>query len=143
MCIGLIVSFDDKKEVKKENEQTTIVYTDYKIKYVAVQDGAETDVYSALWKTDGNYPKGYNNGEETVIDDLLGKMNPIEDGEMAGMCYGQGVPDPINPNKDYSFYGWYLDKKCTEAFDGIISKNTVGDITLYAKISVSYWTNNY
>lgn len=143
LCVGLTASFYGKKKAKKGSDQTVTVCTDYKIKYVAIQNGAETNIRSILWKKNGNYPQGYNHSEETVIDDLLGKMTLVEDGALAGVYYGEPVLDPSNPYKDYSFFGWYLDKNCTEAFDGVIAKHTVGDITLYAKISVGYWSENY
>ena len=115
---------------------------EYSIKYIGVLDEQEADIPSVLWRKGGAYPKGYDSGKETSVDDLLGKMTLCEWEDGSTMYVGSPVSD-TNPYKDYSFYGWYLDKKCTIPFDGTISENTVGDIRLYAKISVGYWTDCY
>ena len=115
----------------------------YSIEYVGIQDGKETEITPLLWQNGGLYPSAYCNCRDTLIDDLRGKMTRVDFGDLQGAYIGSGVIDPDNPRKDYSFYGWFLDKECTQPFDGIIESTSVGNITLYAKIEVGYWTNNH
>lgn len=106
-------------------ENNAVDYTDrYTITYIAVQDGELTKINSELWKEEGYYPTVYVFGEEHQIDDLK------------AMIY-------LTTSTDLGFYGWYLDEECTEAFDGVITPETFGNITLYAKLEVAEWTPFY
>lgn len=96
----------------------------YDITYVAVQDGKVTDIHADMYKKGGLYPSEYISGDGATIDDLKGYIS-------------------VGAYEDRTFKGWYLDEACTEEFDGTIEKEIVGNITLYAKISVGYWTKNY
>lgn len=95
--------------------------TEYNITYVAVQNGTVTDIHADFYKVGGSYPLKYISGVATTVDDLEKTVY-------------------ISSTEDREFRGWYTDKACTQAFDGVISEDSVGDITLYAKISVAYWT---
>lgn len=97
---------------------------EYNVTYVAVQNGTVTDIHPDFYKNGGSYPSEYVSGVGATIDDLNGYVY-------------------VSAYEDRTFKGWYLDSACTEAFDGTIDKEAVGDITLYAKISVGYWTKNY
>lgn len=97
---------------------------EYKITYVAIQKGVQTDIHPDLYKRGGNYPLEYTSGTEVAIDDLRDYIW-------------------VGAYEDRVFQGWFLDSNCTEEFDGTIDKDEIGNITLYAKISVGYWTPNY
>lgn len=114
----------------------------YKISYVGINQktGDEIEIDAAMYDPNGNYPNTYVIGEGAKIDDLRGKMTYNED---FGLWTGQEVDDSNDSRKSYAFYGWYTDKALTKAFDGEISCRESGNVTLYAKISVSRWTNNH
>lgn len=124
--------------------------TTYKITYVSANG---EDIKPFMYKKGGKYPTEYVSGKEVYVDDLLGKMesygsvNWWDTGEIeyppVRLFSGVAVQDPNNPNIEYEFYGWYLDKECTQAFDGKIEKTSVGNITLYADIAVAFWTKYY
>lgn len=97
---------------------------EYGITYVAIQDGKQTDIHGDFFKNGGSYPSEYISGTGATVDDLKSYIS-------------------VGAYEDRTFKGWYLDKACTEEFDGMIDKKSVGNITLYAKISVGYWTKNY
>lgn len=99
----------------------TITNVRYKIEYKAVIDGKVASVPTAMYYADGEYPTHYKAGERVTVSDLQ-------------FIY-------YDEKTDYSFKGWYLDEACTQAFDGVMDTNT--NVTLYAKISVAYWTDNY
>ena len=44
--------------------------------------------------------------------------------------WGSNVIAPVPVRAGYAFAGWYVDRACTEAFDGTMPAY---DITLYAK----------
>ena len=97
---------------------------EYDITYVAIQNGKQTDIHADFYKKGGSYPSEYISGAGATIDDLKDSIS-------------------VGSNENRLFIGWYLDQYCTEEFDGTIDKESVGNITLYAKISVGYWTKNY
>ena len=136
---------DDPKKDEPTIEQPSddIPSESYAITYRGIVGGKDGEIYAGMWSTNGSYPTDYVAGKETVISDLLGKMSPVDWEGFEGMYIGAPVMDSDNPHKDYSFYGWYLDAGLENEFDGVIDKNQTGDITLYAKISVGYWTNNH
>ena len=67
----------------------------------------------------GNYPTTYKNGTEVTVSDL----NSSFTGTGAG-------------STNYVFNGWYWDSEMEPPFDGTIPDDMVGNITLYADISV-------
>ena len=124
--------------------------TTYKITYVSANG---EDIKPFMYKKGGKYPTEYVSGKEVYVDDLLGKQTIIHTKEVywwddttpsiIETVIGSPVQNPNNPNIEYEFYGWYLDKECTQAFDGKIEKTSVGNITLYADIAVAFWTKYY
>lgn len=87
---------------------------EYTITYQIVVDGEKQDVPDAMKKAGGKYPVSYIKGEGAEIDDLVNMT-------MA--------------NATYSFGGWYFNVECTDKCTGI-SKENIGNVTLYAKIVV-------
>lgn len=119
-------------------DETTFVFGEpqktYKIIYRAAgyttektlfEDGSE---FGLSKQTDGSYPETYTYGEPTTISNLKTSFSCGGPGSAyhSGGGYGRA---------EYSFSGWYLDNRCTVPFNGTIPSETVGDITLYAKIS--------
>ncbi len=107
-----------------ENENNAVEWTGRtrKIRYVAFRNGKEyTEIPADLWKRDGNYPTEYEIGKTTNISELW-------------VCGSSGEND---------FFGWYLDKACTVAFDGIIPSDSKEPLTIFAKISAGAWTGFY
>lgn len=103
------------------SSNNTIKNTKYKITYQAVIDGEVASVPARMYYSDGEYPTHFKAGETVTVSDLQ-------------FIY-------YDKNTDYDFVGWYLDEACTQAFDGTIKENA--NVTLYAKISAAYWTDNY
>lgn len=72
---------------------------------------------------------------------------------MSGRIYSSSSPygavesgaftDPNNPNRDFSFYGWFLDEACTIPLENNIVNALKKNLTLYAKVTIGYWTNFY
>lgn len=87
----------------------------YTITYKAVIDGVEADISDAMYKQDGTYPKNYTKGVGATVSELQ---------------------DITVEEDSYDFVGWYLDKNCAYAFQGI-STTSMGNATLYAKITVT------
>ena len=132
--LGFISTFFDWGENVKPKKY------DYKITYLRADTGEDIlKEYSFMLQSDGTYPEGYSNDSETFeISALSGGRKETEYGTILYEVYAPG-----EPNTGYSFIGWYLDEACTQAFDGYVERGTVGDLTLYAKISVSVWTDFY
>lgn len=150
LCSFFVSSFrtcgrDDpkKEEPTIEEPSDDIPGEKFSIAYYAIIDDKREEIYEGMWAKNGSYPASYVSGKETVISDLLGKMTPVEWEGFEGTYIGAPVSDKDNPRKDYSFYGWYWDAGLENAFDGTIGENQTGDITLYAKIEIGYWTNNH
>lgn len=115
---------EDKDPTVPPTTETPTDPSTYTITYRAVQDGAETDIDESFFKSDGNYPPTYTEGETVHISDLVAVID-------------------VGAYEDRTFEGWYLDGACTQAFDGVIDSEGTNDLTLYAKISVGYWTKAY
>lgn len=107
-----------------ENNTVNYVPHTFKIEYVSVISGEVVEVYPTLFKKNGNYPTEYIEGERVEISQL-------HDIVWVGEYH------------DRTFHGWYLDKACTQAFDGVIDTEGDWNITLYAKVSIGTWTPNY
>lgn len=130
-----------KSVVKVEGitlDETTFVFREpqktYKIIYRAAgynttktlfETGSE---FGLSKQTDGSYPETYVYGKATNISNLKSGFTCGGPGSDYHSGSGSG-------RAEYSFSGWYLDNRCTVPFNGIIPAGTVGDITLYAKIS--------
>ena len=97
----------------------------FEINYYAVVNGKTQNVPTVCVKVGGQYPTEYVSGAKDVTIDDLCKI----------VC--------IDSNSDYMFTGWFLDESCTKAFDGVIEKNTTGDITLFARLSYAKWSDSY
>ena len=80
-----------------------------------------SDYWQPAFKADGNYPTSYISGEETIIDDLKSSFDTILNNTTHRAC---------------EFKGWYLDEDFTIPFDGVITTDMKGDITLYAFIKI-------
>ena len=149
LCAIFVSSFrtcgrDDPKKDEPTIEEPSddIPGEKFSIAYYAIIDDSREEIYEGMWAKNGSYPAYYVSGKETTVSDLLGKMIPAElDG--CPVYVGSPVPDKDNDRKDYSFYGWYWDAGLENAFDGTIDENQTGDITLYAKIEIGYWTANH
>ncbi len=126
----------------------------YTVNYVMLAEKKLQAIPTFLYQDEGAYPKSYVEGETLTVDDLHGKMNkvtvnwgtgnPFEDEteeKPITMWAGSGVMDPNNPNKDYLVYGWYLDPDCTIEF--VNGVKYMCNLTLYAKVSVGYWSGWY
>ncbi len=134
IVIGAVTNIKRENHVTEPNE--------YSIEYVGVYDGKEERIDDFLFLESGSYPTSYTFGEGAVVSDLRGKMTKTVIGGQT--CYvGTEVSDPKDYCKEYGFYGWYFDAACTQEFDGEIGARRTGHITLYAKISVSWWTAMY
>lgn len=131
-----------------KNEPSSVTYR------ITYQTTGGEEIKSFMFKENGSYPTEYTPGRTARVDDLLGKMesygsiiNWWDTGEIeyppVRMFSGGAVQDPNNPNTEYEFYGWYLDKACKKPFDGVITSNMEGDIVLYADIVVGFWTKCY
>ena len=90
----------------------------YDITYSAVLDGTKQDVPQTAWKENGAYPKQYERGKETKVDNLKAYYDASTDTQ----------------NVKVLFQGWFTDEACTQAFEGITSK-TRNALTLYAKLT--------
>ena len=107
--------------IRRNQSDTPEVYT---ITYKAVQDGEVTEIDERLYDPEGNYPESYTEGKSTTVNLLKDRVD-------------------ISANEDLTFLGWYLDETLETAFDGTIDSGSMGNITLYAKISHGYWTDFY
>lgn len=119
---------------------------DYAISYRMVISGEE-EIYEPLFKDDGEYPVGYNDGDTITVSDLNGKVKktPLPDSWGTGGAYGVSgeYSDPNNFNRTFAFYGWFLDSDCTVGVSDNTLRDMSGDITLYAKVVISQWTKFY
>lgn len=77
--------------------------------------------------TDGVYPTSYKYGEKVTISTLK------RDYGCGGIYHTGGG----NPPATYRFSGWYLDWNLTQPFTGEFPAGTVGDIVLYADITMT------
>lgn len=125
------------------NDKTTKPTTPiaYSITYKMVSGGEVQEVYEPLFKENGNYPIYYEAGETITVSDLNGRASSVD------LPYGEVVTgaflDPNNSQRDFVFKGWYLDEACTVLLVNNSFCNLYEDITLYAKVSIGYWTKNY
>ena len=112
-----------KARDEPEDVSTSLVgVTAYSISYYAVEKGKVVDVYPSLFKPGGSYPTSYVAGEYVYIDDLEEIIF-------------------IGKYEDRMFLGWYMDEACTQKYEN--GKKGLGDLTLYAKLSVGYWTEAF
>ncbi len=128
----------------------------YTVRYVGIEYGKATEINPLLFYENGSYPTKYMVGSETRVDDLKGVViktyvpdffeginDPfIEASEETGIYISSGG-FYIDENTEYEFEGWYLDKGCTVAYDGILGDDEQGDITLYAKLFRVLWSEFY
>ena len=97
----------------------------YSITYKRAEHEDEPDLfangseYALSQENGGNYPTTYKNGTGVTVSDLKETFPGV--GEDSGT---------------YSFNGWYWDSEMETPFDGTIPEDMVGNITLYADISV-------
>ena len=76
---------------------------------------------------DGVYPTSYKYGEKVIISTLKRDYG-------CGGIYHSGSG---SPSATYRFSGWYLDWNLTQPFTGEFPAGTVGDIVLYADITMT------
>ena len=114
-------------ELEFIQEENVVEYTSNvrQIRYVLFENRKNyKEVYSSLWYENGNYPTEYELGKEYKIDTLR-----------------SGYDDNLG---EVDFYGWYVDRACTERFDGIITSDMTTPLTLYGKIETTgLWTGFY
>ena len=121
--------------------------TKFTITYQGVNyyTGDLIDIYDGMYASDGAYPTEALAFTRVKISDLNGRMNerPVDWEGFEGMRVVTGNPvyDAERPGYEYGFYGWYLDKACTQEFRGAIVLRE--DVTLYAKIDVAFWIGPY
>lgn len=96
----------------------------YGITYKGVLYGEVIEIPEYMYLSGSEYPTEYEKGQGASVPELREYY-------------------PVTDLKDIAFYGWYLDEECTQAFDGVISTESTGDITLYAKFVYWHWTPNY
>ncbi len=123
-------------------ESSAPVGAAYSITYRAIENGVEKDIYEPLFKEDGNYPCCYSVGKKVDISPLNGAVTMIPSpwlGMEGSYAVTGEFQDPNDPNVDYSFYGWFTDKECTQKFCGFIPAEATGDKVLYAKIGKAWW----
>jgi uncharacterized repeat protein (TIGR02543 family) len=83
-------------------------------------NGTAYSLPQGLFVENGNYPTVYVYGDVTSVDDLKAEYSA--------------------DNYLYTFNGWYWDVACTQAFENIPATQT-GDVTLYAKLGLSGWSD--
>ena len=76
--------------------------------------------YAQSQQTNGNYPTTYKNGTAVSVSDLKSSFS------------GTGANA-----ESYTFDGWYWDTEMETPFEGTIPDDMVGNITLYADITVN------
>lgn len=119
------ITVETKGNIKLYSKFTSAVnYTECTITYKAVMGNEVVDIPSVCFEKNGNYPTTYVEGIGVSISDLKVKAMQFE-------TNGSGT--------DYDFKGWFTNSSCTTAFTGI-DANARGDITIYAKIAVAYYT---
>lgn len=145
--VGLIVGLTRRKNSNDDPELPSEIPQVYTINYLAVEDGTVTGVYAPLFKSDGVYPVCYTVGEEFTVSDLYGRTKRTPAPEEWGFGSAEIVTgifqDPYDGRRDFEFLGWFLDEQCTQAFTYSAMKEVSGNIVLYAKLSVGYWTAYY
>lgn len=115
---------EENGENTDEETPPVIVVEKYGITYYGVIDGEKTEIPDYMYLSGTVYPTEYEKGQGTSVPALREYY-------------------PVTDLKDIAFDGWYLDEECTQAFDGVISAESTGDITLYAKLVYWQWTPNY
>lgn len=106
------------------DEETPPAVAKYAITYKGVLYGEVIEIPEYMYLSGSEYPTEYEKGQGASVPELREYY-------------------PVTDLKDIAFYGWYLDEECTQAFDGVISTESTGDITLYAKFVYWHWTPNY
>ncbi len=94
------------------------------ITYKAVIGKTIGDIPTGMFIKNGDYPVEY---VETVSVLTVSNLKNLETYEADGS------------GSSYEFKGWFTDEACTQAFTSITTETT-GNITLYAKIILSYWS---
>ncbi len=107
-----------------EETPPVIVAEKYDITYKGVLYGEVIEIPEYMYLSGSEYPTEYEKGQGASVPELREYY-------------------PVTDLKDIAFYGWYLNEECTQAFDGVISTESTGDITLYAKFVYWHWTPNY
>lgn len=145
--VGLIVGLTRRKNPNAAPDSPSEIPQVYTINYLAVENGKVTGVYTPLFKSDGVYPVCYTVGEEFTVSDLYGRTNRTPVPESWGFGSAEIVTgvfqDPYNGRRDFEFLGWFLDDECTQAFTRSAMRELCGDVVLFAKLSVGYWTAYY
>ena len=113
------------EEMKAKTYKITYRAAGYKWATTLFEKGSEC----GLSKQDGgSYPETYTYGTGASVSALKSSFSCS--GEKGEYHNGNGTGKVT-----YAFKGWYLDWDATIPFDGTISADWVGDITLYASIS--------
>ena len=104
----------------------------------ATLDGGNYNGLSEKTQNTGNFPDIWNNNLIILVN--VDGFEDVNKKIGVGMKAVQLTATTLN---GYTFEGWYLDEDLTVPFERKISSETRGDINLYAKISVAYYTDFY
>lgn len=142
ICILLAIPlFSLVASLAFRNHPTTPSSSTYSITYQMVSAGKVQDVYEPLFKDGGSYPTRYKSGETVTVSDLSGRI--YSSSSPYGTAESGAFADPNNPNRDFSFYGWFLDEACTIPLENNTVTALKKDLTLFAKVTIGYWTAFY
>ena len=119
LCSILLYSFCACKPTINNEEQPNDTPTEitYSIQYKCLVAGQQQDLFEVMKIPTGTYPTTYKKGQDAYISNLQ------------SYCTAENIT--------YRFDGWYYNEVCTEKLiNNKISKDKVGDIVLYANITV-------
>ncbi len=100
----------------------------FTITYKAVAGSSIVDVPADMFDPNGSYPTLWTEGETLSVSALKD--------------FSRNGGYPVSEYTTYTFKKWYTDSACTSEFGGQL-KDLIGEVTLYAKMSVAVWTPNY
>ena len=86
------------------------------------------DIPDGMFNSKGSYPTEWKEGETLSVSALKD--------------FSRNGGYPVTEYTTYTFKKWYTDSACTSEFGGEL-KDLIGEVTLYAKMSVATWTRNY
>ena len=100
----------------------------FAITYKAVAYSNIVDIPADMFDPNGSYPTEWKEGETLSVSALKD--------------FSRNGGYPVTEYTTYTFKKWYTDSACTSEFGGEL-KDLIGEVTLYAKMSVATWTPNY
>ena len=100
----------------------------YKATYKTKEGWVVADIPDDMFNSKGSYPTLWTEGETLSVSALKD--------------FSRNGGYPVTEYTTYTFVRWYTDSACTSEFGGQL-KDLIGEVTLYAKMSVATWTPNY